>query len=105
MRTHFERTERQPLILEIGPDRVVFEHCLEVARTGSILANIHEYLLRTPENRLVKIVIVADQDQEYSRPICKGWYVARFVSRAEGSKIRESWTMLHEQGPQAAQVA
>lgn len=97
MRTHFERTDTQPLILEIGPDRVVFENCTEFARTGSVLANIHEYLLRTPENRLVKLTIVADEDQEYSRAILKGWYVARFVSRAEGAKIRESWTILHDQ--------
>lgn len=102
MRTHFERTERQPLVLEIGPDRVVFEHCTEVARTGSVLANIHEYLLRTPENRLLKLIVVADADQEYSRPICRGWYVARFVSRAEGSKIHNSWSMLHEQSAQVA---
>jgi hypothetical protein len=102
MRTHFERTERQPLVLEIGPDRVVFETCTEVARTGSVLANIHEYLLLTPESRLIKLIIVAEQDQEYSRPVCKGWYVARFVSRAEDSKIRDSWNLLHEQ---AAQVA
>lgn len=102
MRTPIDRTESQPLILAIGDDRVVLEQCTEVARTGSVLANIHEYLLRTKENRLVKVIIVAEPDQEYSRPVCRGWYVARFVSRAEGSKIRDSWNMLHEQSAQVA---
>jgi hypothetical protein len=96
MRTYFDRPATRPLTLEIGSDRVVFEDCVELARTGSVLANIHEYLLQTPERRIVKVTIVADEDQEFSRAILKGWYVARFVSQAEGSKIRTSWSMLHD---------
>jgi hypothetical protein len=96
MRTAIDRTASQPLTLVIGTETVQFERCTEVARTGSVLANIHEYLLQTPERRLIKVTIVADEDQEYSRAILKGWYVARFVSHAEGTKIRQSWTMLHD---------
>ena len=96
MRTTFDRPASGPLTLAIGPDRVVFEDCREIARTGSVLANIHEHLLETPEGRLVKVSIVADEDQEYSRAVLKGWYVARFVSKAEGNKIRLSWSMLHD---------
>jgi hypothetical protein len=96
MRTSIDRTPQQNLTLVIGSDRVVFEACTEMARTGSVLANIHEYLLQTPEKRIIKVTIVADEDQEYSRSVQKGWYVARFVSHAEGAKIRQSWAMLHE---------
>lgn len=96
MRTLIDRTSAQNLTLVIGSERVVFENCTELARTGSVLANIHEYLLQTPERRLVKVTIVADEDQEYSRGVLKGWYVARFVSLAESTKIRQSWSMLHE---------
>jgi hypothetical protein len=96
MRTLIDRTSAQNLTLVIGSERVVFEACTELARTGSVLANIHEYLLQTPERRLVKVTIVADEDQEYSRGVLKGWYVARFVSLAESTKIRQSWSMLHE---------
>lgn len=97
MRIAFERSAREPLVLDIGTERVVYEDCIELAHSGSVLANIHEYLLETAERRLVKVIIVADEDQEYSRPILRGWYVARFVSKAEGAKIRQGWSMLHEQ--------
>src|SRR5690349_2618283 len=75
MRTTIHRTPQQNLTLVIGNERVVFEACTELARTGSVLANIHEYLLQTPERRIIKVTIVADEDQEYSRSVLKGWYV------------------------------
>jgi hypothetical protein len=103
MRKYFDLIPGEPFLLEITDDKggttfVEFKDAAEYAVIGNLYANINDSV-RTAglADKFFRLTLVGDEDQVSAYGIQRGWYVARWISREEADRLRQSWSILRKQ--------
>lgn len=99
-RKHIEVAEGHAAEFEIDGEIFTISNCRFFAEAENKPAGIIDAVLRTMDDRFLRVTTVAERVVAGHAETRQGWYVASFLDAYEAHLLREAWTVLMEQPSQ-----
>ena len=99
MRVPFQLKKFEPFHFTVQGVTYSCPNTKRLAEKRSLAANIHEYVLETPDGKKVWLTVVGDEGQISAYGIERGWYVAEVLSEEDAAfliKALAEFTKLYE---------
>jgi hydrogenase maturation factor len=80
MRVPFQLKNFEPFCFSVEGVTYTYPNVRRLAERRNLAANIHEYVVETPNGKKVWLTVVGDEDQTSAYGIQHGWYVAQVLS-------------------------
>ena len=99
-RKHIEVSGNHAAEFEIDGEIFTIENCRLFAETVNKPADVIDAVLRTFDDRFIRVTTVPEGSVTGHPETRQGWYVASFIEVYDAHLLRESWAVLSEQPSQ-----
>ena len=99
MRVSFQLKNFEPFYFSVEGVTYTYPSVKCLAEKRHLAANIHEYVVETPDGKKIWLTVVGDEDQLSAYGIQRGWYVTQVLSEEDATflvKALAEFTKLYE---------
>jgi hypothetical protein len=80
MRVHFQLKSHEPFTFAVEGEEYAFSQLRPVAEKRRLATGVSEYVFKLPNRKHVYLTVVADEGENSSLGVGRGWYVAEVLS-------------------------
>ena len=99
MGVSFQLKNFEPFYFSVEGVTYTYPNVRRLAEKKNLGANIHEYVVETPDGKKVWLTVVGDEGQTSAYGIQRGWYVTQVLSEEDATflvKALAEFTKLYE---------